>query len=51
MNPYKIDREGKDCNSDGELSCLCLAFSSPLLPPLLIAKFLMQTAFAALPLL
>lgn len=29
MNPYRIDREGKDCNSDGELSCLCLAFSTP----------------------
>lgn len=29
---YKIDREGKNCNSYGELSCLCLAFSSPLPP-------------------
>lgn len=29
MNPYKIDREGKDWKSNGELCCLCLAFFTP----------------------
>lgn len=50
MNPYKIDKEGKGRTATVMGNCPVFVLPSALLPALLIARFLVHTAFAALPL-